>query len=271
MRSLILASSLAMGVAVPVVADEIVIHNGLAPPNPANVIDSDDSFSNDFVLVQNVGCDATVQDPCPMPWGDPTSVELVDGGSVFNLDAYESSTVTMSGGEVHGGLGARDVSHVELEGGSVAGHLTASGSASVSMSGGTLFGSLFASESAVASVAGGVVGSALATYGSAVVTVRGGAVGYLRADESSIIRVAGSGFAVNGIPVSEGPLQDSAGTLTGTLSSGESINTFFCHSGCSFSPHEQFTGLITLVPEPDAALLPVVALSLAWLRRLRAR
>ena len=77
----------------------LVINNGLAPPNPANVIDAANSFPEDVVFVQNVGCNATVQvPPCFMP-GDPTSVELVEGGSVGSaLEAFESSTVTMRGG-----------------------------------------------------------------------------------------------------------------------------------------------------------------------------
>jgi len=99
----------------------------------------------------------------------------------------------------------------------------------------------------------------------------GGSVGEaIRADDSSTITVLGTGFAVDGVSVSFGPIAAMSGTLTGTLESGEPIDSYFCHSGCEDfgQPH---TGLIALVPEPDAALLfPVAVLSLAAVRRLRA-
>ena len=72
--SLLALALVLVALAAPAGAITIVINNGLAPPNPANVIDS---LSDDDVLVQNVGCNSTVQSPCPMPWGDPTSVDLV--------------------------------------------------------------------------------------------------------------------------------------------------------------------------------------------------
>jgi len=56
---------LGLVVGVPVVAGavEIAINNGLAPPNPANVID-DDIYRTDyeFVWVRNTGCGI------PLPW-----------------------------------------------------------------------------------------------------------------------------------------------------------------------------------------------------------
>ena len=73
----------------------ILINNGLAPPNPANVIST---AIADLVLVQNVGCDVVSQGrPCPMP-GGPTKVALVNGAvSSGSLVARESSSITMRG------------------------------------------------------------------------------------------------------------------------------------------------------------------------------
>ena len=73
-------------------ATALIINNGLAPPNPENVIDSD-LGSSTTVFVEN------------SPAGDPTIVALVDGGRVGdNLWVRDSSTITMSGGEVRGAL-----------------------------------------------------------------------------------------------------------------------------------------------------------------------
>jgi len=212
---------------IPAGAEIIVINNGLAPPNPANVIDADNSFP-DTVYVQNVGCDVTVAYPCEAP-GSPTSVELVDGGSVGGgLSAFESSTVTISGGSV-GFFGANDSSTVTMRGGSVAGAVTPSGHSSVVITGGSV---------------GGIIAP----------------------DESSTVTIVGTGFAVDGVPVDFGPILAKSGTLTGTLESGEPIDTVFCHAYCG-GPISATTGLITLVPEPEAApLFSAAALSLAALR-----
>ena len=62
----------------------LMINNGLAPPNTANVIDYE--IPEDGAYVRNVGCPpgwpaGDPDDPCPSP-GDPTEVSLADGGSV---------------------------------------------------------------------------------------------------------------------------------------------------------------------------------------------
>jgi hypothetical protein len=223
----------------------VIINNGLAPPNPANVIDS---RIQDEVRVQNVGCDSIVTNPCPMPWGDPTSVELVSGGSVADdLHAFESSTLTMSGGSVGRFLFARDSSTLTMSGGSVGGELQARDSSKVTMSGGS-------------------VGDNLGAFESSTLTVSGGTVGILVvASDSSTLTIVGTDFAVDGDPVDYGPIAASSGVLTGTLESGELIDNFFCHDGstaCGFATN----GLITL-PEPDQALLFAAAmLSLAAMR-----
>ena len=89
----------------------------------------------------------------------------------------------------------------------------------------------------------------------------GTAAGYLRASDSSTITIFGSGFEVDGCTVGEGPIAATSGVLTGTLESGDLIDNFFCHSGSTecIDP-DPATGLITLVPEPDMALLCSAAL-----------
>ena len=55
---------------------DCVINNGLAPPNPGNVID-DTTYRDDIVYVRNVGCGTPDPwSPCPSP-GGPTKVCVV--------------------------------------------------------------------------------------------------------------------------------------------------------------------------------------------------
>lgn len=65
---------------------DIVINNGLAPPNPANVVDIP-AGSGQRVFVNNVGCDATVAYPCASP-GAATAVE----GTVDTVFVHETSS-----------------------------------------------------------------------------------------------------------------------------------------------------------------------------------
>ncbi len=101
--------------AIPAAGDGL-INNGLAPPNPANVISTN---VGGFALVQNVGCDVVAQGrPCPMP-GAPTEVALVAGGVVGALVSRESSRILMEGGRVNGFVYAFDRSSVEISGGTI--------------------------------------------------------------------------------------------------------------------------------------------------------
>ena len=117
-----------------------LINNGLAPPNPANVIST---AIGDLALVQNVGCDVVSQGrPCPMP-GGPTKVALVNGGVVGSLEARESSSIAMSGGRNDGVIYAFDTSSVELSGGTIFGDIIALDSSNI-----TIFGTDFAVDGA---------------------------------------------------------------------------------------------------------------------------
>ena len=149
----VLAAALGLVVAAAVGAagGNTVINNGLAPPNPANVISSFANGQGNSLYVQNVGCDANVLYPCVGP-GAPTTVALTDGAFVGDdLAVYESSTVTISGGRADS----------------------------------------------------------------------------LRASDSAHVTLVGTGFAVDGTPVGYGPLSASSGVLTGTLQSGDHLNTQF--------------------------------------------
>jgi hypothetical protein len=86
------------------VAAQVVINNGLAPPNPANIVDLP-SISDPIVYVNNVNCDATVEYPCASP-GGPTVVS----GTAFWMKVYETSRFE---GAVPGRIETRDSSSFE--------------------------------------------------------------------------------------------------------------------------------------------------------------
>jgi hypothetical protein len=139
MRTLLIAL-VGLLVVVPGVASaaDIVINNGLAPPNSENVID-DGTYSDDYVYVRSVGCPPGWPavgglDSCPSP-GAPTEVELTDGGTVLLLFALDSCAITMNGGTVDSDV-------------------RSFGSSSITISGGTPSHALYAFDSSTITVVG---------------------------------------------------------------------------------------------------------------------
>ena len=209
----------------------IFINNGLAPPNPANVID-DGTYSGDFILVRNVGCTTPglVNDPCPS-YGDPTDVELTIGGAVKYLYPRDTSTVTMNGGTVDS-LWAQDFSTITMNGGTVAWDMGAFDSSTITMNGGTVL------------------------------------AGLVTHDSGALIEIVGSDFAVDGVPVPYGDLSAQTGILTGTLALGGVLNNDFRHGG--YGGWAWGTITLSAIPEPNTALLPSLGLVGLGARRRRA-
>ena len=116
MTHLATASALLLAAGGSPQAATIMINNGLAPPNPANVIDYAIHWE-DEVYVRNVGCppgwpSGDPGDPCASP-GAATGVELW-GGDVYHLLVYDTSTVTASWGGIYW-LQAYDFSTVTIK------------------------------------------------------------------------------------------------------------------------------------------------------------
>jgi hypothetical protein len=246
MRASLLAAALATlfvtVVPVPSRGGTIVIANGLAPANPANTIEASNSFPDDSVFVQNVGCDATVQTPCDSPGAD-TTVALVDGGTALAVNVWESSTFIMSGGSILSGLESYDSSNITLSGGSVGSEVRAFNSSTIVITSGSVFG-----------VKAGDTGS--------MVEIHGGSIADHLDPNGGTITVFGSGFAIDGVPVPFGPIMTSSGNLTGTLASGDGINNPFIINPSS--------GQIILVAEPTSVFLFATGLAgLAWRSRRR--
>jgi hypothetical protein len=353
-------------------AASILINNGLAPPNPDNVID-DGTYASDTVYVRNAGCPPAgdpFSAPCPSP-GGPTGVSVIPGISLITtlqLRVYETSTATIDGGRVPGGLYALDSADVTINDGYVGGNgIRASGSASVTVLGGRVWSgspstsmaegmsvitvsggsvrALKARDSSSAIVAGGAIDYLIGEDSSSVVldagststltirdsssivmsggevsdllrvdgsggadisggtiqwlyltslspasitggvisdleisalgpvSITGGAIDVLAIDNGTAtlaggtagemevlggdttLFIKGSGFAVDGIPVPYGDLAALSGTLTGTLASGDWLDSVFTREG--LIPD----GTITLVPEPATAFLLAAGLA----------
>jgi hypothetical protein len=150
-----------------------MINNGSAPPNSDNVINHTAYQWPDVVYVRNVGCPPgwPSGDPyalCPSP-GDSTEVEVVDGGEVYNLGIYDSSTVTLSGGLTE--------------------YLTANNSSNVTFSGGDCF-FLRGHDSSTVTISSGYTNH-LSAYNSSNVTISGGGTDKLIANNSSNVTISG--------------------------------------------------------------------------------
>lgn len=237
-RCFILALGLIPALAAPAASIErVLVNNGLAPPSPDNVLD-DDRFANVGVYVRNVGCGEIVEwGGCPSP-GDPTHTEMVDGGEARFYYVFDTSTITMLGGDVAVAVQAMGDADIQVRGGSIGFYLGAFVRSSVDLFSGNVDGNLTANNQSELSWYGGRVG------------------GRLQADNSSVLNVFGHDFHVDGSPVGEGPILNVwHGVLTGTLASGEPIDHSFIHGA---APVSSYRGTIVLhiLPPPAINIRP---------------
>jgi hypothetical protein len=242
-------------------AQYTVINNGLAPPNPDNVIDSSDPDL--LTYVRNVGCPpggSLYHEPCPAP-GAPTHVEIVDGASVtqgsctsgdpsLENAARDTSRVTMSGG-TNVCLTARDNARIDISGGSL-GNVYAYDQSAIAFEGGTLSGYLLVRNDATAKITGGSLVS-VSTSSSVPMLVTGGSPVRLLASPPGSHIVEGTNFEIDGVPVAYGEYTI-YGNLSGTWASGD---TFYIG--------EVSSDQVTLRPPtpavPALPLLPTLALA----------
>ena len=147
-------------IAAGMVTGPIVINNGLAPPNPANLVDDLEAF----YFVNNAGCNATVEYPCVSP-GAPTAVS----GSAGQIGLYESSSFS---GLVHD-LTANDDS-----------------TANVTL----LSGSVVANDSSTVIAHGNNDGISASAFGDSWLTVSGCCFTYVAARNQSQLDFSGGGI-----------------------------------------------------------------------------
>lgn len=283
--------------------ESLVINNGLAPPNPANVV-------TEYVgtlFIRNEGC-PVLTNSCVSPGAD-TTVEFADNGGADSVRVYDSSHLLVTGGLIGDGKFYGDATVEVISSGFQAGFslydsasiLFSGGGASVitalydtsmltSTNGDLFSASLSIHDDAAAWISGGTVPVIIQADGSSQTTVTGGisynddlgwAVfgfaqldilqvsgfgpnSFLGAHDDGIIRVHGSTFEVDGVPVSLGPLSIPGGTLTGIFESGDPFSFGFGQGGLS----DSYFGTIVLVPEPtSASLLMIGCLALGIYRR----
>ncbi|MBW2712527.1 MAG: hypothetical protein JRC77_02140 [Deltaproteobacteria bacterium] len=191
----------------------------------------------------------------PISAFDSSTVVISGGEQGEDLRAYDNSTVWMSGGELRDDLYITDNAELFFSGGSTQ-FLIADGSAQVTISGGEI-GELFTDDNSVLTIEGGIIGGAwgMDFAGSSSVTIEGGIFNTYQAEpfdvpnvvsDSATLIIVGTHFEVDGVPVSYGAWP--GGILSGTLASGEYMNTWFVVSG-------QGTIFTAPIPEPSAALV----------------
>lgn len=230
---------------------DVVINNGLAPPNAANVVSSA-SEGPTYYWVQNASCDVMVEDPCAVP-GDPTTVAFVEEATP-------------------GQILVRQTSHAVVDMPGSGAQIQARESATALLLWARML-ELAIWDDAEALVEGGTYQFVRPRH-SARVVIAGGEYtevldwrNFLPHDDSQIL-VLGSDFEVDGSAVPPGPIAARTGTLTGILESGEAFSARIGHAGyavpgCVWGP---CTGTIVL-PEPDGRLAGGVALIVtSWLR-----
>ena len=230
-----MALTLALGIA----AQALTIDNGQDCSNSYNVIDHWDWWEHEIEVRDGSG--------------GPTEVCVVDGGAVGDLHrrlmARDTSTITMTGGRVGWELWAMESSTITVSGGQVDQRTWVFNSSTVTVSGGDLH-QVIAADSSTVTVSGGTV-RGLRARNNATLTLLGGTItDDLSAGNVALLKVVGSGFQVDGVPVPLGNLTATSGRLTGLLASGDSLNANFFQGGAS--PND---GTIRLVPEPSTALL----------------
>ncbi len=160
---------------------------------------------------------------------------LLDGGYVGSLRGGNNVDIRIREGVLEGSVPSGPTGSLDISGGEVTGGVRAKGTVRASIRGGLIRGAVEARDSVRFEIDGGVIEGPLLAHGAdALITLRGG------------------DFAVDGVPVAYGVVPVAVGRLTGTLVSGEQIDTLFEHRG-----HLR-KGTI-LLPEPSAVSPQAIA------------
>jgi len=169
-----------------------------------------------------------------------THLDLVSGGLVESVLAYNNSTADIRGGTISGNLDAHNNSKIDISGGIMSSYVNAIDNSSITIRGGVLYEQIRA-------------------WDSATIRIRGGEINtYIAADEGTIY-LYGSNFKVGGVDLTIGDnlrnygALDSYGmwihgTITGTLQNGSMLNSDFYIS-------DRRNSAIFIVPEPCTLLL----------------
>lgn len=275
---------------------EIMINNGLAPPNASNVFAA--PVGQRFI-VRNQNCTSNrAGDPCAAP-GASTAISI-DGSNSGQLYVTDTSSAEVSNGyltelAVYSGasitLNAMNIDAVSISGtmsGGVGTQYFNAGSGAVldggasalfAMSLNDVFSSNFSfyaegldmgGASDVTSPSFG--GSEYRLSDTAILRsegeIRGGQT-YLQ--DSSILIVRGENFTIDGAPVGLGAVSVTNGNLLGTSAQGATILLGFVQGGGLGHDIQgnqvPFTGTLILVPEPGTGMLTLLGLLAVAMRK----
>ena len=156
--------------------------------------------------------------------GLPTTLNLLLGGSIRDLNSYGHSQVNIAGGTVERYGYANEFSHWNITEGFVNNDLQARQDSTIDISGGVMGVDVRSYIRGEITISGGTFGSELIAYGE------------------SLIEIKGNNFD----SYSFGPIPVSYGIINGTLMSGELINNHF---------QILENANIVLIPEPTSIFL----------------
>lgn len=164
--------------------------------------------------------------------GAATQLDIVDGGRITRtLKAYHESIINIQGGEIDSAVFASD-------------------NCIMNVSSATL-DALHAEYDSQVTITGGSISEFLWLHGRSSVIFSGGTIGTdITVDGDALLTFVGGNFAIDGTPVDYGDLAsdyDLAGTVTGILSNGDTLNN-------DFSITSSYAD-ITFIPEPATILL----------------
>ena len=219
-----------------------------------------------------------------------TTVNLLEGGYIYELSTWEDGRVNILGGEIRSSLGAFGRSHVTMSGGSVNGELDAFdssqitifgavanvlagyASSQVTISGGATVYYCDTVESSQITITDGTVDRLIIrnssqatisrgymnkfwTNGNSQATMSGGSVGYLYAYNSSQITLEGYNFAIDGTPFGFGEITSILGGVYGN-EPYRTLTGTLANGGILDSQFQigEFAKIV-LVPEPATLLL----------------
>ncbi len=190
------------------------------------------------------------------------------------LDYNSPETLTqldiVEGGNIVDGLSGCNNSIINLYAGQIGGNLDANDSTKLSVYGGIVKGVIEGRDNSYTIIEDVLLEHQLRSYENGRITVRGGTfekeifAGYSFGEHSSLIEFVGYDFKINGTPVEYGDFASNyslpgidnhgivylAGTLTGTLVNGDSLNNhFFLYDNAD----------ITFIPEPCSLALFALA------------
>lgn len=183
-------------------------------------------------------------------WGEPTTLNLLEGGWILFLYAYDNSVINILGGEIGAYLAAVNDSSINMTGGLIRGDVSIYHNATFVLSNGTIKGQVWTSAGEFELRGDGIVES-LWVSNNAKATIYGGQVeDYLRVDRLAFVTVVGTDFFLDGRSVADSfrnPFDQTAyAHFTGTYLDGSTFGmTLQLGPGAS----------ISFIPEPATLLM----------------